>query len=146
VRVLFTVSFLLFFILSCTGVKYQKAEKSHGESDRLNYSYTNDYLKHTVQRDHFLLAITVDSPMLIDFGKAPVDPVHIRAAARGNTVLKVRVSSSGQVQTVQVVKRAGVGLDEYAEKIVRSSKFVPVRHRGKDQNSSFLVNVEFKEL
>lgn len=142
----FAVCMMLAILSACSSTSYQARDKSHGETDLLNYSYTNEYFKKSVQKEHFRLSVSVDSPAIIKFGKPSYNPVHIRAGAEGNAVLRIAVTPGGQVTSIQFIKKAGVGLDKYIEETIRKSKFIPVVYKGKEQNSGFIVNVVIKEL
>ncbi len=137
---------LIVLLVSCSQEKYQIRDKSHGNTDRLNYDYTNRYYRTKVQKDHFTLALTVVSPVHLTFGQTEFDPVHLRAGAEGGAVVRIEVDRAGRVTSMQFEKRAGAGLDSYVEEIIQSSRFTPVRHRGEDQNSSFIIHVLVKEL
>ncbi len=136
---------VLIHCVSCSN-QLQTRDASQGDTEILNYSYTNEYFKESVRRDHFQIAVTVDSPAVIDFGETDFHPVHVRAGAECSAIVKITVTPAGKVSTLQFVNRAGAGFDEYIEEIIRKSTFKPVEYKGKKQNSGFIVHVVIREI
>lgn len=66
-----------------------------------------------------------------------------RMGKEGLVVLKVLVDEKGKVKEVKVLKSAGFGFDEEAEKAIRLSLFEPAKHKGKPVACYVKVPVRF---
>lgn len=62
----------------------------------------------------------------------------------GKVNVMVKISESGEVKNVKIIRGIGLGCDEEAERVIRQTKFIPGFQDGKAVEADVIFNVEFK--
>jgi protein TonB len=88
----------------------------------------------------------VSAPVAIYSPDPPYTEQAREAKYQGDVVLEIVVQPDGSVSAVQVVKPAGLGLDQSAVKTVRTWKFKPGLRNGAPVPVRMLVDVTFRLL
>ncbi|MDA3901352.1 MAG: energy transducer TonB [Spirochaetes bacterium] len=133
------------FAASCSSRQYQTRDTVAGDSELLNYEYSNHFYSHELRKEHFFLNIELNQPAVIEFAEIDFGMVEIHAPITGSSLVRITVDRSGRVIRYNVLKYAGAGLDDYLEKVARASRFRPVEHREEPQECDFILKVVFRE-
>jgi hypothetical protein len=121
-----------------------KSSRRTGSKEILNYEYTNDYYIHEIRRNHFLLSIEIDKPVIVESGSVNMDTIYPAAGIRGEAILHFRTDKTGKVTGYRFRKRAGLGMDRFVVKLIKNIKIKPVSHRGSTGDSEFIAKFTFR--
>ena len=143
-KIIFYIVLLMLFF-SCSSSFYQTRDRVSGETEFLNYEYSNLYYSHKLKKEHFLLNIELNKPAVVSLADIDFKAVEWHSPVTGSSIVRVTVDKNGKVITYSVVKYAGAGLDGYLESVIKSSKFKPVEHREEPQECDFLLKVVFRD-
>ncbi len=137
---------LLILFTSCAlgNNKYMIADRKFGDSEIFNYEYMNRYIAKEIRREHFLLNIVIDSPMVIDLPDEKFENIYPLAGITGDAVVFIKLNDKGKVTDYSFIKRAGLGLDDYVDFIIKNINFRPVSHKGTYGTSSICARFIFQ--
>jgi hypothetical protein len=134
------------FLLCCTAKNsdYMQIDKRAGSSEILNYEYSNKYYAAQIRREHFLLNIEIDEPVIIELDSPLVDDIYFVSQIRGDAIVRFQVNESGKVISYAFRKRAGLYLDRYIIEVINKIKIKPVSHRGEKGTAEFNARFIFE--
>ncbi|HRX15156.1 MAG TPA: energy transducer TonB [Spirochaetota bacterium] len=141
-NIFYFMLFMLFF--SCGSSFYQTRDNVSGNTEVLNYEYSNLYYSHKLKKEHFSLNIELNKPAVVTLSNIDFKPVERHSPVIGASLVRVTVDKNGRVINYSIVKYAGAGLDGYLESVIRSSKFRPVEHKEEPQECDFILKVVFR--
>jgi hypothetical protein len=132
---------ILFFIPHCSANNsfFIETNNRSGSKEILNYEYTNDFYIHELRRNHFLLNIEIDKPVIIEIGPVNIDTIYSAAGIRGDAIIHFKIDNRGKITGYTFRKRAGLNIDRYVVRIIKKMKIKPVSHRGLNGNSEFIA-------
>ena len=141
-------SLLLLSSASCSSKKgvTQITDNRFGDTESLNYEYTNDSMSAEARQLHYLINTEIDDPSVISVTFPDVGGVHSAAPAEGSAIVQFTADAYGNVIKYRFVKRAGLGLDNYVEMMVKGVKIEPLVHKGEKRSSVFNVRFIFREM
>lgn len=122
---------------------HQVIDERFGDSEILNYEYTNRGISEEVRDIHYLVNTEIDDPAVVKVSFPDIGGVHAAAPAGGSAIVQFVTDAEGKVVSYRFVKRAGLGLDEYVEKMVKSVAVEPLVLRGEKCGSVFNVRFVF---
>ena len=121
----------------------QVIDERFGDSETLNYEYTNRGISDEARDIHYLVNTEIDDPSVVKVSFPDIGGVHMAAPVEGSAIVQFVTDAEGKVVSYRFVKRAGLGLDEYVEKMVKSVAVEPLVHRGEKCGSVFNVRFVF---
>lgn len=121
-----------------------KTDSRLGSREILNYEYSNDYYIHEIRKEHFLLNIEIDKPVIIDMKSVEVDNIYPVSGVRGEAIVHFVTNDKGMVSEYNFRKRAGLDLDKYVILLIKNMKIKPISHRGVNGSSEFIARFVFK--
>ena len=142
----YAVVFLLF--LNCAVNKQRVEDKSYLLSDEktiLNYNKASRSYKMEIIKSHYRINIEIEEPFIIIKPVIVVDHIYRISHIQGTTVFLAQIDKKGNINSSKIVKSGGLGLDKYAEDILKNIKINPAYHRGKVYKSSIYINIVIKE-
>lgn len=123
----------------------QKPDSRFGETEILNYEYTNRYYIDDIRRNHFLINIEIEKPLIINVRLPEMDPVYMDSPITGSAIVLMTSDRNGKIINYKFIKKAGLGLDAYVEKMIPKIEIKPIRHRGERGPSVFSARFVFTE-
>lgn len=139
---------MILFLLSCASnknISNQITDDRFGDTETLNYEYTNRGLSTEAKHIHYLVNTEIDDPLVVKVTFPNIGGIHAAAPAEGLAIVQFTSNERGEVLKYRFVKRAGLGLDDYVETMVKSIKIEPLVHKGEKCGSVFNVRFIFRE-
>ncbi|HNX58799.1 MAG TPA: hypothetical protein PKK43_06855, partial [Spirochaetota bacterium] len=106
-------AFTAVILISCAsdpGRGYQVIDERFGDTETLNYEYTNMGLSEEVRDVHFLVNTEITDPAVVKVILPDVGGIHTAAPVEGSAIVQFVTDSEGKVVSYRFVKRAGLGL------------------------------------
>lgn len=143
-------SFLIFASsqVSCSTVSIsspQKSDSRFGDTEILNYEYTNKYYVEDIRRSHFLINIEIGKPLIVNIELPKMDPIYINSPITGTAIVRITTDNNGKITNYSFIKKAGLGLDDYVEKMISKIEIRPIRHKGERGSSDVIARFVFSE-
>ncbi len=132
--------FILLLSASCGG-NYQIVKPYFGETEILNYEYSNKYFLDDVRSAHFYANINIDKPYSVEFPDMVFGDIYDLSEVNTSAVTRVYLDSAGRVKSFNFIKRPGLGLDRVVENIITKMRFVPLYHKSEPYDSSLYVRI-----
>jgi hypothetical protein len=135
-------------LLSCAAEKntrYQKDDPRFGDTESFNYEYTNRNIVDDAREAHYLVNVEIEEPEIVYMQFPAINDIHIDAHVNGSALVRITTDAGGKVLQYTFVKRAGLGLDEYVDKIMSSIIVKPVLRKGEKSGSVFTACFVFRE-
>jgi len=148
VAVIFVCLVCVTVLASCasgSGIDFQVSDKKFGDTETLNYEYSNKGLVDDVREDHYLINTEIDDPVVVRVTFPDIKDIHVDAPITGSAIVQFVTDDEGKIISHRFVKRAGVGLDDYVEKTITGISVKPVVHKGEKRGSVFNVRFIFRE-
>ncbi len=145
---LMLISPMIIFLLSCASSKNitnQISDERFGDTETLNYEYTNRSLSSEAEQIHYLVNTEIDDPLVVRVTFPNIKGIHPAVPAEGLAIVQFTSNERGEVLKYRFVKRAGLGLDDYVETMVKGIKIEPLVHKGEKRGSVFNVRFIFRE-
>lgn len=147
-HLLILISSMTVFLLSCASNKSftnQVSDDRFGNTETMNYEYTNRGLSTEAKRIHYLVNTEIDDPLVVRVTFPNIKGIHPAVPAEGLAIVQFTSNERGEVLKYRFVKRAGLGLDDYVEMMVKNIKIEPLVHKGEKRGSVFNVRFIFRE-
>ena len=144
---LILMSPMIIFLLSCASnnITNQISDDRFGDTETLNYEYTNRGLSPEAKQIHYLVNTEIDDPLVVRVTFPNIKGIHPAVPAEGLAIVQFTSNGRGEVLKYRFVKRAGLGLDDYVEAMVKGIKIEPLVHKGEKRGSVFNVRFIFRE-
>jgi len=144
---LILMSPMIIFLLSCASnnITNQISDDRFGDTETLNYEYTNRGLSPEAKQIHYLVNTEIDDPIVVRVTFPNIKGIHPAVPAEGLAIVQFTSNERGEVLKYRFVKRAGLGLDDYVETMVKGIKIEPLVHKGEKRGSVFNVRFIFRE-
>ena len=124
----------------------QIIDNRFGDTEIMNYEYTNRGLSSEAADIHYLVNTEIDDPSVVSVKFPDIGGVHAAAPAEGYAIVQFTSDANGKMVKYRFVKRAGLGLDNYVEKMVQGIEIIPLVHKGEKRSSVFNVRFIFREM
>jgi hypothetical protein len=137
-----------FMFLSCTAdknMRYQKDDPRFGDTESVNYEYTNKNIAGDVREAHYLVNVEIEEPEIAYVQFPALKDIHIDAPANGSALVIITTDAGGKVLKYEFVKRAGLGLDTYVDAIMSTIVVKPVLRKGEKSGAVFTARFVFRE-
>jgi hypothetical protein len=141
---IYFIIILIFAGCASANPGYMQADRLSGDSEILNYEYSNRYFAEQIRKEHFQLNIEIDEPALITINPDDIDDIYSVADIRGDAIVAFKTDENGKIVSYKIKKSAGLGLDKYVKDIINKLKIKPVSHRGINGNSQFNARFIFE--
>ncbi|MCP4132851.1 MAG: hypothetical protein GY754_17935 [bacterium] len=144
---------VLIITLSLTGCASKKIGSSEelvkrkfrtSENTILNYEDAAGQYTIDNKKAHFRIHIEIEKPYIIKSANYDVDTIYRVARLEGVAIYRANVGTKGTVKSYEIVKRAGMGLDSIADKIMKNIQCEPAYKLGKKRKSKIYIRIVFK--
>jgi hypothetical protein len=135
-------------LMSCAtekSTRYQKEDARFGSTESVNYEYTNKNIVDDAREAHYLVNVEIEDPSIAYIQLPEINEIHVAAPVNGSALVQITTDAGGKVLKYAFVKRAGLGLDEYVDKIMSSIVVKPVMRKGEKSGSVFTARFVFCE-
>lgn len=138
------IIFLILIIFSCSSENKFLLDKS----SILNYEDNAKNIHEFNIDTHFFVRVDIDSntkPRIIKkIGLEDIEKIYRISNLQGMTLFYAHIDKNGNVQSSEIIKSAGLGLDDIAEKILKGIKFKPITSLGKEYDSKVYIRIGIK--
>ncbi len=144
-KIIFLV-ILLIFQLSCMLFQPQKKiiDSRHRTSEKTMLNYEDATRKYTIESidDHFNIHIEIENPQYkIKLEKFKLTNIYKIANIEGMAIYSINLNKKGEIQALQKIKRAGLGLDEITDRIIEKIKIFPVSKMGENYRTNIILTI-----
>jgi hypothetical protein len=136
------------FLVSCAtekNTRHQKDDPRFGDTESVNYEYTNKNIVDDVRDAHYLVNVEIEEPAVITVQFPEISGIHADAPVSGSALVRITTDAEGKVLAYSFVKRAGLGLDEYVDRLMKSIVVKPIMRKGEKSGSVFTARFVFRE-
>jgi len=111
----------------------------------LNYEHTSAKYNSYVLNTHLMVHIDIEKPFVIEsVREIDVDPICRIAQLEGITIFRAEINKKGEIDKYRIVKSSGLGIDDYAERILKGMKISPAFHKGRASGSNAEIRIEVR--
>lgn len=134
--------------MGCAGpAEIRKPGKTHvmaTEKSVLNYedSAENQWAENLL--DHFLIHIEIEKPYVLKHAAVAVDDIYRLCGIEGTAVYSALVDPTGAVKELELIKSAGLGIDDITGRIVKNIRLEPSYLAGKSYATRVHIRVTVK--
>lgn len=132
--------------MSCSGL--DRSQQSivaprHKTSAHTIYNYEDTTLsiyKETIQ-NHFLLHIEIDKAYIISAQTIKIPDIYKISHLKSKTIFLARLNTKGKIIQYNVIKKAGLGIDELAAQVLKGLTFRSQSARGEQFQSVIYITI-----
>ncbi|MDY6933139.1 MAG: energy transducer TonB [Spirochaetota bacterium] len=120
-------------------------ERPYRTSVNTMFNYEDASKKYTIDNinAHYRLHIEIEKPHIIESVTHDIDDIYIISNIEGTTIIHAQLDKRGRINSHKIVKRAGLGLDEIAERIFKGIKLKPGYIAGYSHKTEVYVRITF---
>ncbi len=118
-------------------------EKKTSPSSILNHEDTTDQYFLMIRKNHYSLHLTAENPVCIKTADIQIPSIYALSHINSSGTYEFEISSPGKINNFYILKKAGLGLDKIAQKIIKSSKFSPMHKEGLPEACKIMITINF---
>jgi len=120
-------------------------DNRHRTTEKTVLNYEDATRQYTLEnaKTHFKLHIEIEEPFIIKAITSLPPEIHRFSGINGTSIYLADINRKGRIKSFRQIRKAGLGLDETAEKIIRNLIVEPVYRLGINHESRVYIRIVF---